>query len=175
VTPEERDYAEAFARAIAEDLRAHPPGGPVVRVVVRWFEEDDPLYFTVHALGIEERAEIPPEDAWYPLEWPNVDREMERTDRLSEAPAVISAGEALKARYETAGDDDEGEWEPSAATVEVVRALPAALQAAGVPLDQEFAASAAHFEGWGALRVLQDVGDPRVLGALEARGELPAE
>jgi hypothetical protein len=177
VTSEEQEYAASFARAIAEDVHAHPPAGPLVRVVIRWFEEDDPLYFTVHVLGSEERADVPAEDAWYPLEWPNVDREMERTDRLAEHPAVRRSGEALKATYE-AGTSEQGEdddWAPSPATVEVVRRLPDELQAASVRLDDEFAASAAHFEGWGALAVLQEVADPHLLAALEAREELPAE
>jgi hypothetical protein len=177
VTSEEQEYAASFARAIAEDVSAHPPAGPLVRVVIRWFEEDDPLYFTVHVLGSDDRADVPPEDAWYPLEWPNVDQEMERTDRLAEHSAVRQAGEALRTAYEagTSEHAEDGDWAPSQATVEVVRRLPDELQAAGVRLDEEFAASAAHFEGWGALAVLQEVADTRLLAALEARGELPAE
>lgn len=177
VAAQEDEYAASFARAIAEDLRAHPPAGALVRVVIRWFEGDDPLYFTVHALGSEERADVPPEDAWHPLEWPNVDQEIERTDRLTEHPGVRHTGEALKATYETGtpewAKDDAGTISP--ATIDVVRRLTIELQAAGVRLDDEFAASAAHFEGWGALAVLRDLADPHVLAALEARGELPAD
>jgi hypothetical protein len=177
VTPEEDAYAAAFARAIAEDIAAHPPGGDLVRVVLRWFEQDDPLYFTVHALGAEEAGEVPGEDAWLPLEWPNVDAEMERSDRLSEHPDVQQTGEALKATYEPAAEDEqpEGEWGPSPATVEVVRRVPDALAAAGVGRADDFAASAAHFEGWGALAVLEEVADPDVLAALDERDELPID
>jgi hypothetical protein len=177
VTPEENEYAGALARAIAEDVAAHPPGGDLVRVVLRWFEQDDPLYFTVHALGTEEAGELPTEDAWLPLEWPNADAEMERSDRLTEHPDVQRTGEALKATYEPASEDEEaeGEWGPSPATVEVVRRLPEALAAAGVTLADDFAASAAHFEGWGALAVLEEVADPDVLAVLDERDELPID
>jgi hypothetical protein len=181
MTPEEDAYAAAFAAAIAEDIAAHPPGGDLTRVVLRWFEHDDPLQFTVHALGAEEAGEVPLEDAWLPLEWPNVDAEMERTDRLLEHPDVQRTGEALQATYEPpAGDDEvvaaaEGAWGPSAATIEVVRRLPEALTAAGVAPAEDFAASAAHFEGWGALAVLEEVADPDVLAALDERDELPID
>jgi hypothetical protein len=159
-----------LAGAIADDVRTAPPDGPVVRVVLRWFEEADPAYFTVHVLGAHERGDVAPGDAWYPLEWPNVDREIDRTDRVSADREVVRAGEVLKALYESAVSDG-----PTAAIVEVVRALPPALKAAGVALDPELAVSAAHFEGFGALDVLRDVATSQVLAALEARGELPVE
>jgi hypothetical protein len=106
-----------------------------------------------------------------------VDQEMERTDRLAEHSAVRQAGEVLKTAYDagTSEQSEDGDWAASPATVEVVRRLPDELQTAGVRLDEEFAASAAHFEGWGALAVLQEVADPHLLAALEAREELPAE
>jgi hypothetical protein len=179
VTAEEDAYAEALARAIAEDIGAHPPNGELVRVVLRWFEHDDPLHFTVHALGVEEAAELPGEDAWLPLEWPNADAEMERSDRLTDHPDVQVSGEALAATYEPPTEEEEqqpeGEWGPAPATVEVVRRLPDALVAAGVTLADDFAASAAHFEGWGALAVLEEVADPDVLAALDERDELPID
>lgn len=174
VSAQADEYAASLARAIAEDLRVHPPAGVLVRLVIRWFEPDDPLYFTVHALGSQERADVRPEDAWYPLEWPNVDREFERTDRLTEHPGVRQAGKALEATYGvgTCAQVEVDAPGPSPATVDVVRRLADELQAAEVPLDDEFAASAAHFEGSGALAVLQDLTAPHVL---EARGELPVE
>jgi hypothetical protein len=177
VTSEEQTYAAAFARAIAADVSAHPPVGALARIVVRWFETDDPLYFTVHALGSEERAAVAAGEAWYPLEWQDVDREMERTGRLSGDAEVLRAGAALRPQYEEAADDadEDGEPGPSAATVEAVRRLPDALRAAGVELDQHFAVSAAHFEGWGALAVLRRVATPELLAALAARDELPEE
>jgi hypothetical protein len=107
VTPEEDAYAAALSAAIAEDIAAHPPGGELVRVVLRWFEQDDPLHFTVHALGTDEAGELPGEDAWLPLEWPNADAEMERSDRLSEHPDVQRTGEALKATYEPPAEEEE--------------------------------------------------------------------
>src|SRR4051812_38119048 len=170
---EEKEYAATFARAIAEDVLAHPPRGPVVRIVLRWAEEDDPLYFTVHVLGADERAGVAPGDAWLPLAWPDLDRELDRSDRLAEHAGLRRIGTRLKARYDMADVDDDAEWAPSAATVGVVKQLPAALRTAGVPLDPDFAATAAHFEGWGALAVLEEVADPALLAALEARGERP--
>jgi hypothetical protein len=62
-----------------------------------------------------------------------------------------------------------------AGEVEVVRRLPDELRADGVRLDEAFAVSAAQFEGWGALAVSQEVADSRLLAALSAREELPAE
>ncbi len=180
--PEEQQFADTFARAVAEDIRAHPPGGALVRVVVRWEAETEPMHFTVHALGEDERDEVPPEDAWYPLEWPNLDHEMERADRLGEDPILQRAADELKAQYDDPGEPEEGdeaagEWGSGAspAIVEAVRALPDALREAGVALDDEFVATASHFEGWGALKVLEETADPDVLSALEARDELPYE
>jgi hypothetical protein len=183
VIPEEQEFADTFSRALAEDIRAHPVGGPLVRVVVRWEEETQPLYFTAHALGADELDEVAPEDAWYPLEWPNLDHEMERADRLAEDPILQRAGDALKAQYADRGEEDHeegeaaGEWghHASPAIVEAVRMLPDALREAGVSLDEEFVASASHFEGWGALKVLEETADPEVLAALEGRDELPYE
>jgi hypothetical protein len=182
VIPEEQEFADTFARALAEDIRAHPAAGPLVRVVVRWEEETEPLNFTAHALGTDEAEEVAAEDAWYPLEWPNLDHEMERADRLHEDPVLQRVGDALKLEYADRGEEPEegeaaGEWghHASPALVEAVRMLPDALRDAGVALDGEFVASASHFEGWGALKVLEETADPDVLAALEARDELPYE
>lgn len=174
---EEERFATELARALAEDVRAHPPGGDLVRVVVRWAEAADPLYFTVHALGEEEAQEVPADDAWYPLEWPSVDDELERTERVSEDPGVQEAGEALAAVYAESDEETEetGEWTPSEAIVEAVRLLGDALRGAGVPLADRFAASAAHFEGWGVLKVLEATADSDALHALEEQDELPHE
>ena len=180
--PEEQQFADSFARAVAEDIRAHPAGGPLVRVVVRWDEETEPMHFTVHALGADEADEVAAEDAWYPLEWPNIDHEMERVDRLADDPILQRAADELKVQYEDRGEHEDedaaaGEWGSGAspAVVEAVRALPEALREAGVPLDEEFVATASHFEGWGALKVLEETADPDVLSALEERDELPYE
>jgi hypothetical protein len=174
---EEERFAAELARAIADDVHAQPPGGDLVRIVLRWFEAADPLYFTVHALGEVEAREVPTDDAWYPLEWPNVDDELERTERVAEDPGVQEAGEALAAVYAETADEVEqaGEWTPSEAIVESVRLLADALRAAGVPLAERFAASAAHSEGWGVLKVLEATADGDVLHLLEEEDELPHE
>ncbi|MEV6559300.1 hypothetical protein AB0M22_26540 [Nocardia sp. NPDC051756] len=176
MTSQEDEFADALARAIAEDLRAHPPAGALVRVVVRWFEERRPLYFTVHALGAEERAEVPPEDAWCPLEWENLDEELARGERVEDDPRVRQAGADLAAFYQTDPPErDQDDFRPSPAIIGVIRRLPEALRAANVPLDDEFTTSAAHFEGMGALAVLQDLTPPHLLAALKARAEMPTD
>jgi hypothetical protein len=75
--------------------------------------------------------------------------------------------------------EDVEEWgdqlSPSPAVIETIRRLPEALRAAGVKLEDEFAASAAHFEGYGALAVLKATAYPGTISALDARGELPEE
>jgi hypothetical protein len=175
---EEERFAAELARAVAEDVRAHAPGGELVRIIVRWFEAADPLYFTVHALGEDEAQEVPADDAWYPLEWPNLDDELERSERVAEDPGVVEAGEALAAAYAEAEEEEpqeDGEWTPSLAIVEAVRLMADALRGAGVPLAERFAASAAHSEGWGVLKVLEATADSDALHALEEQDELPRE
>jgi hypothetical protein len=169
---DERRFADRLATAIADDLRRVPPREPVLRVVLRWFTTDDPLYFTVHALGAPEAGDVDPGDAWYPLEWGNVDAEIERAERLLTAhPELRRAGERLQQRYEEVVGDDE----PSPAILEAVRRLPAAIAAAGIETHERFAVAAAQFEGYGALPVLRRLADPALLAELEARGELPDE
>lgn len=176
MTSPKDEFATALARAIAEDLRTHPPAGALVRVVLRWFEEARPLYFTVHALGADERAEIPPEDAWSPLEWENLDEEMDRGIRVEEDLSVQRAGEALEAIYRADPPErDHDDYRPSPAITDVIRRLPDELRAAGVRLDDEFTTSAAHFEGMGALAILQDLTPPHLIAALKARGEMPID
>ena len=175
---EEERFAAELARAVAEDVRAHAPGGELVRIIVRWFESADPLYFTVHALGEDEAQEVPADDAWYPLEWPNLDDELERSERVAEDPGVVEAGEALAAAYAEAEEEEPqetGEWTPSLAIVEAVRLMADALRGASVPLAERFAASAAHSEGWGVLKVLEATADSDALHALEEQDELPHE
>lgn len=169
---DELRYAEAFSQAIAEDIRSHPPGSSLVRVVVRWSDAGDPSHFAVHALGVEDQADVDPEDAWHPLEWPNAAEEEERTERLGGHRQLIQAAEALRTRY--AEDDAPGGGDqPSPATVEAVRRLPGALREADVPLAPHFAASAGHLERGGCLAVLEEVGSPEAIAALRARDELP--
>ena len=178
-TAEEERFAVAFGQALAEDVRKHGPAKRLVRAVIRWIDPADPLAFTVHVLAAEDRAQVPPRDAWYPLEWPNVDDELKRTDRLGSHAGVRREGRSLANRYEKdpAMQGDVQGWgegpSPSPAVIETVRHLPDALRAAGVELDDEFAVSAAHFEGYGALAVLKATAYPGTIAALDARGELP--
>ncbi len=72
MSPEEEAYASAMTRAIVVDIAAHPANGELARIVLRWFEWDDPAYFTLHVLGTEDDDQG---EAWYPLEWLNVDEE----------------------------------------------------------------------------------------------------
>ena len=143
-TPEGYAYAGVLAAALAHDAAAHPPPGDVVRAVVRWFWEGDPLYLTLHLLGTGD-PQPGGDDAWYPLEWDNEEREFERTDRVLARPDVQRAGDELAATFE---GDDIGEAHLPA-VIETVRRLPAALAARGLPLAEAFGAAAAHFEGWG--------------------------
>jgi hypothetical protein len=164
-----RAYAAVVAEAIAADVAAHGPSGPLRRLVVRWFWSGDPAYLTIHVLS-DGDPQPAPEDAWYPLEWANEERELERTDRILERPEVVRAAAALSATFE---DDDDEAHVP--AVEAIIAGLPAALRAAGIELADRFAASAAHFEGWGALDVLIGLAPPELLAALEAHGELPEE
>ena len=95
-----RRYGDALAAALAADLAAHPVEGLLVRVVIRWFWEGDPAYLTWHALGVADEQPEDPEDGWYPLEWPNADRELERTDRVLANRALQQAAGALHQSFE---------------------------------------------------------------------------
>jgi hypothetical protein len=147
LTAEGRAYAAAFADALAADVAEHGPSGPLRRAVIRWFDGGDPLYLTLHVLA-EDDEQPPAADTWLPLEWANADREFERTDRVLALPSVIAAAEALVATFPPEDDDERYEAHRPAVD-EAVDLLPAALRAHGLALTAEFAASTAHFEGWG--------------------------
>lgn len=138
-------YAAALATAVVASLRTNPPPWVPGRVVIRWFEGPD--YLTIHALGSEEEAEVAADDAWYPLEWPNEPREIERATAILQDDAVASAAAALAAELE------EGSWpwdkqpEPLVAAAGMLRAR---LEDEGVALPDHFAVGVCHFEGWGA-------------------------
>jgi hypothetical protein len=171
---EGRAYAAVVAGAIARDIAERGPSGPLRRIVVRWFWSGDPTYLTIHVLA-DGDAQPPPDDAWFPLEWADSERELQRTDRILEQLPVQRAAETLTATF---ARDDDGEVDGEAhlpAVEEIVRLLPDALRAAGVELGDVFAASAAHFEGWGALDVLESLASPELRAALEERGEWPSE
>jgi hypothetical protein len=169
-----RAYAATLARALAEDIAAAGPAAPLRRVVIRWFWDGDPSYLTLHVLGAGD-DQPPPQDAWYPLEWANEERELERTDRVLARADVTQAAETLTASFPRDQNGAVDGYAHLSAVHELVRQLPAALSAIGIGLDQRFAVSAAHFEGWGALDVLEDTAAPALLEALADHGELPEE
>ena len=169
---EEEAYAAALTRAIAADIGSHPPVGALVRVVIRWFRWDDPLYFTLHALG--DGDEYFHDDAWLPLEWSNLDAEIERTDRVSAHPEVQRTGADLAPIYAALEPDEiPDEHPPSPAITEVARRLSDALGT--LPRVPHFAVTASHFEAYGMLPILEAYAGPTVLAALEALDELPDE
>jgi hypothetical protein len=174
VSDEGRAYAATLAGALADDVARNGPSGPLRRAVIRWFWDGDPAYLTLHVLGADDE-QPPPEDAWYPLEWANEEREIQRTDRVLARPEVTRAAEALTATFPR---DRDGEVDGHAhvpAVDELVVQLPAAFAGAGIDLHERFAVSAAHFEGWGALDVLEATASPELWKALADHGELPEE
>ena len=163
-------YAESLAAAIVASLRADPPPGMPARLLIRWFEGPD--YLTIHALGTEEEGELPADDAWYPLEWPNEPREIERVDAIMEDEGVATAAAALAAELE------DGAWpwttqpEPLVMAAAKVRAH---LQDAGIALPDHFAVGVSHFEGWGAEESVPRANPEAVVELLRQRGLEPGE
>ena len=176
-TPAEKRFGAALAAAIATDTQRHPPRGRLARVVVRWFDPAQPGYFTVHVLGQRERRRIRDADAWYPLEWPNLDREVRRTDRVTKA--VRAAARTLKRRYarRPSAVPDEitaaNERLAPPAILSALRRLPKQLRLRGLPVTGDFSMSATHLEGDGGLATLRALGPRRLLNVLKRRGELP--
>jgi hypothetical protein len=170
----ERAFGQALARALASDVSANPPDGPVMRVIVRWFEAIDPLYFTVHVLGADDQPGLDARDAWSLLEWANLDRELERTGRVREHDEVQRAGSPLtRDDDDELADVDEEDGLAPPAILEAVRAIPSAFHDAGIALGYGFAVSASHFEGHGALATLGTTAEPARLRALRDLGLLP--
>ena len=170
---EGRAYAALVADTIARDVVEHGPAAPLRRIVVRWFWSGEPAYLTIHVLGDGDEQPAP-DDAWFPLEWANVERELERTDRVLERPEIQRAAETLTATFPRSADGEVDGEAHLPAVFEIVRLLPAALTAAGLALADRFAASAAHFEGWGARRH-RGLASPELQAALEEHGEMPTE
>jgi hypothetical protein len=168
----DRRYGDALAAALAADLAEHPVEGPLQRVVIRWFWEGEPAYLTLHALGVADEQPGDPEDEWLPLEWPNSDREFERTDRVLADPALQQAANTLQESFETQEDDG---CEHVPGIYYALRRLPEQLDTAGVRRDPHFAAAAAHFEGWGCLHALEHTADASLLAELRARDALPVD
>ena len=174
LSDEGRAYAATLAGALADDVARSGPSGPLRRAVIRWFWEGDPAYLTLHVLGADDE-QPPAEDAWYPLEWANEEREIQRTDRVLARPEVTRAAEALTATFPRDRDGEVDGYAHVSAVEELVVQLPAAFAGAGIDLHERFAVSAAHFEGWGALGVLEGTATPALLKALADHGELPED
>ena len=164
-------YAESLATAIVRSLLAQPPPGMPTRVVIRWFE--GPSYLTIHALGTDEEGSVSPDDAWYPLEWPNEPREIDRVDAILQDEDVAAAAAALESEL---GDDGwawgEAQPQPLVAAAALVCER---LRSEGVPLPDHFAVGVCHFEGWGAANSVPRANPQAVVELLRQRGLEPAE
>jgi hypothetical protein len=90
-------------------------------------------------------------------------------------PRSPGAAEALTATFPRDRDGEVDGYAHVPAVEELVVQLPAAFAAAGIDLHERFAVSAAHFEGWGALDVLEGTAPPELLKALADHGELPED
>jgi len=108
------------------DLAAYPPNGTLARFVLRWFEWRDPSHVTLHALGTDD--EYAHEDAWLPLEWSNLDDELERTQRLLDGADIAQTSANLGPIYELV-EDIPDEHPPPPAIRAVIQRLPQALAA----------------------------------------------
>jgi hypothetical protein len=139
--------------------------------VIGWFEGPD--YLTIHALGSEEEeAKVPADDAWYPLEWPNEPREIERATAILEDDAVASAAAALLTELE----DDSWSWdEQPQPLVAAAGMLRERLQDEGVALPDHVAAGVCHFEGWGAEESVPRANPDAVVDLLRRRGVEPID
>jgi hypothetical protein len=160
-------YAEALAAAITADLEAHPRPGGLARVVIRWFE--GPLYLTIHALGADEERALDPDDAWLPLEWANVEAELDRADRIVDRPEVQAAGSALEATLE----EGSWAWEPGTAPgplVAAARLVRAACDRATPTPAPHFAVGVSHFEAFGIEASVRAANPPETWRRLEERG-----
>lgn len=91
---EQERFVDALVAALAADRDRAAPGGSGSgdRALVR---RSGPAVLHPHALGSEAKDAIDASDAWYPLEWSNVDRELDRADRVRAVDEVREAGEAI--------------------------------------------------------------------------------
>ncbi len=165
-------FATAFVDALARDLIRYPVHGQLARIVVRWFQHDQPLYLTVHALGTADADEGWP---WHPLEWSNFDGAADdRMDRIVVDAPLAEPAAALAEHYAELPVLVDGEYHASPAMIELARRSPSALTAAGLDLASHFLALPLHFEGGGGLRAMELIAPPeRVVTALRVRDELP--
>jgi hypothetical protein len=121
VTPAEQKYADALATAIAVSLQRDRVPGDLSRLIIRWFEGPD--YLTIHALGTEEEGDVPGEDAWYPLEWPNEERENDRVDAVMRDESLTGAVEELAAEQDGDGWPWDEQPAPLIAAAQSIRQL----------------------------------------------------
>ena len=166
MTAAEQEYADALASAIATSLRRDPVAGHLSRLVIRWFEGPD--YLTIHALGTGEERDLPSGDAWYPLEWSNQDREIDRVDAVMQDEALAAAVERLTAEL---GEDGWSWDEQPAPLIAAARRFRELVQAGGIAAAPHFAVGVSHFEGWGPAESVPR-GKPRAGGRATRRAGL---
>ena len=163
-------YADALAAAIAESLQRDPVAGDLVRLIIRWFEGPD--YLTIHALGTEEERDVSSEDAWYPLEWPNVERELDRVEAVMQDESLTGAIEELVAEQ---GDDGWSWEEQPPPLIVAAQKLHDLVESRGIPTAPHFAVGVSHFEGWGPEHSVPRANPQPVLARLADRDLLPYE
>ena len=110
MSPAEQEYAHALAAAIVASLQRDPVEGKLARLVIRWFEGPD--YLTIHALGTDDEPNVSNEDAWYPLEWPNEEREITRVDGVMQDESLARSVERLTAELGDGGWEWDAQPEP---------------------------------------------------------------
>jgi len=170
VTSAEDMYADALAGSITASLERDPVQGELARVVIRWFE--GPGYLTIHALGTEDECDVPADDAWYPLEWPNEEHEIDRVDAVMRDEALTGVIEVLATEMRDEGWSWDEQPQPLIAAALKLRQ---AVEAAGLPTASHFAVGVSHFEGWGAEDSVPRVNPSATLTLLGERGLLPDE
>jgi hypothetical protein len=170
VTPAEQRYADALAEAIAASLQRDRVPGDLARVVIRWFEGPD--YLTIHGLGTFEEGGVANEDAWYPLEWPNEERETDRVDGVMADEALAGPVEELASEL---GEDGWPWDEQPRALIAAAQKLRELLDSRGIPTAPHFAVGISHFEGWGCADSVPRANPEAVLDLLAERDLLPGE
>jgi len=170
VTSAEEKYADALAGSIAASLERDPVRGDLSRIVIRWFEGPD--YLTIHALGTEDECDVPNEDAWYPLEWPNEEHEIDRVEGVMRDEALTVAVEALAAELGDEGWSWDEQPQPLIAAAQRVRQ---AIEARPLATASYFAVGVSHFEGWGPEDSVPRSNPSATLTLLGERDLLPDE
>ena len=170
MTSAEEKYADALASSITSSLERDPVRGDLSRLIIRWFEGPD--YLTIHALGTEDERDVPNDDAWYPLEWPNVEHEIDRVDAVMQDETLTGAIEVLAAEVGEDGWSWDEQPQPLIATAQKVREL---VESTGIPTASHFAVGVSHFEGWGAEDSVPRANPQATLAQLEEQDLLPDE